>query len=318
MTGDQEKVVGEIVPACVDFAHIEDSLAPAEYLSPTRLEQELAQLKNKHRPHHLLQRAWICNEFALATPEQEGDNELFNKSRRYLSAIVKNVPNRRHPTRFSADMLLAYEDAFRIRAKQQSINQETHTALQHKLSDLMMTYLEDDKLYEGEYGRLAELIASTYILEGGLFPYFASVREESNMISTDNHDFYTLHPCDTHRFKKVPISVKHAHNEQNPKVVTLSVGRIALSAARKTPTYSDELTTSRKDLRIAARLAADIMICHTTGEPLSREDSIFLRHMAHGVTAPLTAFAESSRAPDFASNAEVIQQIIQQRSQTST
>lgn len=303
------------------FAHLEDSVAPAEHILPNQLKDRIRKLgKNVTRPFGyglLLRRASLLGEYALATPELDGDDALFDSAREDLEHILNGNLPLRHQIRFGANVLLAYEEAFRLRAKGEAVTDTVKQNLRAKLVDIMLDFLDGPDLSSKEYGQLSELIAISYLLNSDLFPYFASWREEANMFPADNHDIYTLHPCARNRLKKVPISIKYREiPNPNARVVTLTVGRLALAVGSSIPPYSEHKEFRQQGREAhATRLAADIIICDMNDEPTSVEDKAFLWSLTAQLQAPLIKFAELPTTPDYASNAEMLKREIVRRKQ---
>lgn len=291
------------------FAHIEDSLAPAEHLLPADLEARLQRVKSREMtPGRLLTRAWIYNEYALATPGFEGDDALFDLGRADLEQVLASDLRPRHQIRFGANLLLHYEDIFRRRARLQHVPWQARNDLQRNLGELMLDFLGEDDLERREYGQLSELVAKTYLLNSDLLPYIASRREEANMVTTDNHDIYTLHPCHQNRVKKVPASIKFRQVISNDRVLGLPMGRMALAVVKSIPTYAaDERFDSNLCHEHALRLAADIMVCKTIGDPLDENDSVFATRLTGKLVSRINSFAAQPTTPDYASNAEALQ-----------
>lgn len=268
-------------------AHIEDSLAVAEQLQPETLAEKIrrAKLRECNAPGQLLARAWLRYEYALATPNFTDDGEQFAEARADLRRIMcmKHL-SPRNKYKLNAGLLLAYERPFEYRATHPNsliVPRAMSNTLQREAGHLMLNYLEGPEPTSDEYGNLSELIAITYLLNGDLFPYLTSWREENNMIKADNHDVYTLHPCARNRIKKAPGSIKYRERTQFPGVVTLTIGELAVATAKQIPPYCNQpglehKDSSRSKAAWATRLAADIMVCHTTDDTLSVEDKAFL------------------------------------------
>lgn len=292
-------------------AHPEDSLALAEHIVPQDLKAQLDAIRVGGLLKPQLQRAWLYNEYALATPEFNGDDELFNRGRQDLTHIIGKLDEKpRHQIRVSAEMLLAYEPTFRQRANLQPITYDTRTNLQSDLGDIMLRFMGETDLTQTEHGQLSELVAATYLLEDSrLFPYMGSHREECNIFREDNHDFYTLHSAPAGRIRKAPLSIKY--REQHPPgiVLTLAIGRLARIASRRVPIYRDE----NLDEAQALRLAADIMVCHAGGERLSVEDKRFKYALTQALVRPITSYVQHSPMPDYASNAEALKRQMNDR-----
>jgi hypothetical protein len=284
--------------------HYEDSLAPAEHLIPQELYQQLQTIRIKQGlPKNSLRRAWSYWEYALATPEFAGDDELFRLGRADIDHVIHEENLGIHnQVRVSAEMLAAYEGPFRARANDQPITDSMRSKLQIDLGDIMLRFMGDDDLTQQQNGQLSELVAATYLLESKFFPYMGSYREECNIRREDNHDFYTLHPAERGRVKKVPLSIKFRAEQAPGVVLTLAVGRLARTAARVSPVYRK----SPLDESQALRLAADIIVCHAGGESLSSEDSVFKSKLTERLSRPLEAYAAHSSVPDYASNAEAL------------
>jgi hypothetical protein len=286
-------------------AHPEDSLALAEHLVPADLYARIQTLHARPgKPKTLLTRAGMYNEYALATPGYKGDDALFLLGRQDLLQVVQNERlGLRHPLRVNAEMLLAYEEAFRTRAHQEPITDPICVGLQAQLSDLMLRYMDGSDLTPTQLGQLSELVAATYLLNTELFPYMALYREECNIVSADNHDFYTIHPTRNNRIKKAPASIKFRESHPPGLVVTLSIGRLARLAASMSPVYEEKSMNEAQ----ALRLAADVMICHNIGDTLSMEDDAFMYGLTELLHRPLRDYALQTDIPDYASNAEALQ-----------
>ncbi|HEX6462631.1 MAG TPA: hypothetical protein VFZ58_05205 [Candidatus Saccharimonadales bacterium] len=291
-------------------AHIEDSVAPAEHLLPDELKKIIDTIGKTATSGKLLQRASFYYEYAIATPDFTADDEYFNHAHQDIDRILADDLPERHPVRFGANVLRAYEATFRARAKQEVITNTLRTELQIKIVNILYDYLGEADLEQIEYGRASELVAIAYLLNGDLFPYFSLHREEGNIVASDNHDLYTLHPCEINQFKKVPISIKFREVEPPSDIlVSLPVGRIALTVARSIPPYTEDSDFLKENSETKAlRLAADIIICHTNGEPLSVEDNAFLWSMTSHLQTPLINFAQNSIAVDYASRAALLRQ----------
>jgi hypothetical protein len=284
-------------------AHPQDSLALAEHIVPQDLKAQIDAIRVGEALRPRLQRAWLYNEYALATPEFKGDDKLFRLGREDLNHIVDELDDRpRHQTRVSAEMLLAYEPAFRQRANLEPISPRIRRKLQGSLGGLMLRFMDGPVLTQVEHGQLSELVAATYLLESTLFPYMGSYREECNIIREDNHDFYTLHPIQNGRVKKAPLSIKYREQHPPGVVLTLAVGRLARQASLAVQVYKEEDLDEAR----ALRLAADIMVCHTSGESLSAEDHAFRRLLTRKLVRPITTYAKRTSVPDYASNAEAL------------
>lgn len=114
--------------------HLEDSMAPAEHLNSFDVEQQLRRLGPCKTPSSFLTRAWIYNEYALATVETDDDDRCFRMGREDLMQVIDNDSlGPRHPLRLSAAMLLAYEPAFRARANSEDVSHEMRDDLQASL-----------------------------------------------------------------------------------------------------------------------------------------------------------------------------------------
>nr|AIA16788.1 Unknown Function [uncultured bacterium]AIA16791.1 Unknown Function [uncultured bacterium] len=285
---------------------------------PDDLAQQLQALGGATTPNQRLKRACVYNEYAMATPEFEGDDELFRLGRADLKWILENKSlSPRHPIRLYASKMLAYEPPFRRRANRLLIPRPLWVDLQKDLGGQLEGFLDEDEasLTNTEYGQISELVVITYLLNGNLFPYLASWREEANILSADNHDVYTLHNAGEDRVKKTPVSIKFRElPPANDLVVVLCVGRMTLSVARIIPGYRDEswVKENSKEAHIrATRVAADIMVCHTIGEELSEEDQLFMDKLTNKFERPIRAFAARSSIPDYAANARLLNKLIQ-------
>jgi hypothetical protein len=202
--------------------------------------------------------------------------------------------------------------------------------LQGSLGGLMLDFIDGPEITKVQYGPLAELIAASYLLNGDLFPYLASRREETNMVVADNHDLYTLHPCPKNRIKKAPASIKYRERPAaNPLMVNITVADHMLAAAASVPPYDQDenlrwVDAEKNNMADASAancvtaLATDIMICKTLGGTLSVEDQAFMWNLSARLQAPLVAFAGLDTTPDYASNAQALQQEIITREARAT
>ncbi len=302
------------------FAHHEDSTAPAEHLLPEDLAERLRLLRaGSQTMNALYMRACICNEYALATPGYEGDDSLFAESCDKLATIIASDLPVRSPLRHKANILLAWQIPFHLRAQGYPIPASVARDLQLQLGDMQAQFLDGPPLTSTQYGYLAEFVAPAYLLNGPYFPHVATYREEANMVRDDNHDYYTLHPWGVNgdRVRKAPLSIKYRWElSPSEKVVTLAVGRLALAEALNNPEYQEcpEFHAPNKEAH-ALRLAADIMISYTAGDSLSPEDEAFMQGLTDRLVAPTEQYIKSSATPDYESNAAVIQEEIDRRDQ---
>lgn len=309
--------------APVPQVHPEDSLAPAEHISPEDLRQRLDDLGKSQRPAICLSRAWVYNELAMATPDTSQDASYFEASRREIATIKKADLPLRSPVRLGGILLEAYEETFVGRASFEPRTRDIELRLQRRCGELILDYVGERRLTPTQFGRLSELIVPPYLILADMFPYLASHREEANMRPEDNHDYYTLHECADNGVKKAPLSVKYwTLPESTEFVVPLVVGREALEVARWLPPYnSDERLAeygmsaegTKRAAAYATRLAADIMVCHTLGEDLSPEDTAFMWSLAVRMRARVQAFVDRSTGVDYAANAAVLTQQLHER-----
>ena len=296
-------------------AHDEDSLAIAEHLDWGHFVDKLAVYEGRElRPSHLLERAWLRVEYALATPDTEHDAELFEGAEADVSTIVDNEAlTTRSKIKMGAALLGSYMDIFKLRAEREYVGLSQQNKLQSSIGELLIRYMEDDGLHKDDYGILSELITPYGLLYAGHLPFLASPREEGNVYRDDNHNFYTIHPCGTYLAKKVPISVKHAVDyaerdgaynrapgEALP-VAVVKVGRVALEVVLSTPPYNgdNKYFSNANALRHATRLAADVMACHASGETLDEPDQRLLTRISLGILEPVITFANSRATPDY-------------------
>jgi hypothetical protein len=223
-------------------AHPEDSAAPAEHLLPMDLKNRL-DLLDEHPTtlHGLYIQACLYNEYALATPGYEGDEELFTKSRTNLAEILASDLPVRDQLRHKAEMLFAWQVPFNLRANEYPIPRSVFVDVQQSMCDRQARIMEGPELDKNDLGQLAELVGAAYLLNSSHFPYVSTWREEANMLTNDNHDLYTLHPCNTNRVKKAPLSIKYRWETapEGDKVVMLTVGKLALAEALSRPLYMD-------------------------------------------------------------------------------
>lgn len=296
------------------FAHMQDSLAIAEHLSGEEILQRLQRMPGI-TPAQKLSRAGVCYEYALATPGTDGDEYYFSWARSDLKQAIQAFdPSSRSLTLVNSQLLLAYEPIFRERANDNFAPVAAAAQLQEKIGEITLNFLGERELTEDDHGPLSELVALYHMLQAGLLPYITVRREENNIIAYDNHDYYTLHPCQQNRVRKTPVSVKFREGGRNPLMVKLSMGRMALAAAKRVPGYDKGVLGRGKAGNAAAlRLAADIAVCHSGGETLSPEDNALLLTLAADVRRPIDAFAERAPAVDYASNAAAIQAEITER-----
>ncbi len=307
----------------INYAHPEDSLAPAEHISPEEFERQLDELKDATNPYKLLLRAQLYHEYALSTPSTEDDDRVFKLAQADLLNIQDRGLHERSKTLLSAKRLLSYEPTTRARAARQEITPAMKIQLQDELSGHMLAFFDGEELSANDCGQLSEFIVPPYMLLGNHFPHLALEREEGNIIANDNHDYYTLHPCQKNRVKKAPLSVKYREHVVNDLVVTLTVGAIALEVSRTTPPYNVGLEkaftgrakrpTRPAETLAATRRAADIMICMTLGETLSVEDRAFMWGMANRLEQPVIEFADLPRTVDYDKNAAAISAEITRR-----
>lgn len=301
-------------------AHREDSSALAEHLVPGDLEVRLHRLDNISNPSIglLLDRAWTHNEYALATPSTDTDNEHFELARMDLLSITTMRLPARSQIRLNAAMLLAYEETFRARASQEDVTDPMKVTLQAELAQLMSEFINEDEkpLEPHEWGQIAELIGLTYLLNTELFPYLASRREEGNIVTNDNHDCYTLHPCAKNRFKKAPVSIKYNMGPEYEGLVTLRIGNLAMETLSQIPPFNEEDFKAMPEhiaRKKATRLAADIMIVTALGETPSTEEQAFMWMLSAKLKDPLVRFASLPSGNDYGSNAEALRYTIAAR-----
>lgn len=309
-------------------AHAEDSLAPAEHVRWQDLKARLKPFENKElRPPLMLDRAWLRVEYALSTPETDHDEELFDKADQDVKTIVEESGlDIRNKVRVNAALLGAYTDIFRLRARREYIPPEAQAELSNRIGSLLVEFMDEGRpLIAHEIGPLCELITPKGLLYTGTLPYLASSREEGNTYANDNHDYYTLHPCDVNIVKKVPISVKHLEDynlwrgkydglpgEPLP-VATVKIGKIALETAAVTMPYAIDARYEEGTqgvVRRATRLAADIMACQALGEELEPHDQQFLTTMSLGILNPVITFANSPVTPNYTQNAQALDNYI--------
>lgn len=293
-------------------AHVEDSTALAEHLLPKDLQTRLELMgATPSTPYGLYLQACLFNEYSLATPGYEGDDKLFARSRDNLLQIITSDLPPRDQLRLKAEMLFAWQIPFDLRAHSLPIPPSVSRELQKELGEMQLRFLDEGELTSTENGQLAELVAASYLLNTEHFPYVATMREEANMLRSDNHDFYTLHQCRTNCIKKAPLSIKYRQETAFPdeKVILLTIGKLALAEALSTPPYSEDPLFRNGERRAAKalRLAADIMICHTAGEALSPEDNAFMWGLTARLVYPIEKYVESEATPDYESNAAAIQ-----------
>lgn len=321
---DQPLYTPEILrPDSLVPAHPEDSLAPAEHVSPAALRLRLSEIGNSQKPGSCLARAWIYNELAMATPDTSKDEMYFSASRRELATIRALGLPLRSSVRLGGEILGAYEETFMTRAAFQPRTRDMDLRLQVRCGELMLDYIGEDELSTTELGRLSELIVPPYLIEAGMFPYPGSQREEANMRAEDNHDYYTLGRCADNGVKKAPISVKYWTPPESAEVVVpLIVGQEAIEVAKWLPPFRDDERMAEVGLHpegtkrgaaFATRLAADIMVCRTLGEDLSLEDTAFMSSLALRMRARIQAFMDESNGVDYAANATVLTQELHER-----